>query len=126
MPKALLVLIAEFFLNKEKDMFMVRLSSSLTVNAFGLTGLAGDFAGYFIRSAIGLAVKKGSLGIDLGLDALKAGMAIPEFEKLAKAAHDKAIKRQYSEEEKRAIREEYLDIVDEFTRIAARRMPDAP
>lgn len=110
-------LITEFFTNKEKNLFIVRLTSSLTVTKLGLAGFIGDFVGYFMSSFLGLGVKYGKLGLDLGLDQLEEAMLLPEFEKTAKAAYDKATKRLYTEDEKRAIRQEYLDIVDKFTRL---------
>lgn len=103
---------------------MVRLGVSLMLADFGLVGPLGDIVGWFLRSALGFFVMEGKFAIDLGLDSLKEAMSIPEFKEAATKEYEKATAKKYTEEEKNAIRQEYLDTLDKFTRLSG--VPNNP
>lgn len=97
--------------NEYRDAFIVRLGSTLLLAKFGIAGPVGNFLGIFVRGFIGLMVETGIFQIDLLLDAYREGKKIPEFEKAATEAYEKATAKIYDEETKNAIRKEYLDIL---------------
>ena len=100
--------------NDHRDSFLVRLGTNLLLAKFGIVGPAADFLGLFVRGFLGLLIETGIFQLDLLLDAYREGQKIPEFEKAATAAYHKATAKLYSEDQKRAIREEYLDILSEI------------
>lgn len=108
-----------FFTNDEKNSFMVRLGVTLTLNAWNLTGPFALVVSWFLRSALGLLVMGGKFAMDLELDALQEGVQLREFQEEAAKAYALATARVYDEGEKEAIRQQYLDIVDRFTRLSS-------
>lgn len=103
-----------FFTNRSKDLFVIQLGVKLLLVQWGLTGILGSVAGYFLRSTLGFAMDNGIFVIDVTLDAIKEGITLDEFKDHAKIAYDKATAKVYKEEEKLAIRQEYLDIISKF------------
>lgn len=99
---------------------MVRLGSQVFLAKYGITGAWADFLGYFVRSFMGAIVASTVFGIDLAMDSIKEGMKIPEFKKEATKAYELATRRVYNEEEKVAIRNQYFEILDKFTRLSDR------
>lgn len=59
---------------------------------------------------------KGIFAIDITINAVQTGMQMEKFKALAKKAHNKATARVYSEEEKSAIRQQYLIAIRDFAR----------
>lgn len=100
--------------NSYRDTFMVRLGTNLLFAQFGIVGPAANLLGIFARGFLGLLMETGIFQIDLLLDAYREGQKIPEFEKEAKAAYEKATARVYSEEEKSEIRKQYLEILSKI------------
>ena len=72
---------------------------------------------YFLERFLGALADNGILTLDLTLDARKIALEEKEFERDAKLIYDKAMARVYTEEEKRAIRAEYLRILAKFGRV---------
>jgi hypothetical protein len=93
---------------------MVRLGTKLLLGKFNLAGPLADFVGIFVRGFLGLLLETGIFQLDLLLDAYREGKKIPEFEKAATEAYEKATARVYSEEEKIEIRKQYLEILSKI------------
>src|SRR5690606_26001713 len=107
--------------SRSRDLFIVRLGTAAFLAKFGITGCLADVLGFFLRGLFGLALDKGIFIIDLGRDAFIEGLNREEFKKLAIPAYQKAKARLYTEEEKRAIREEFLAISRKFVRVGGVR-----
>lgn len=103
--------IARVMGNSYRDTFVVRLGTSLLLAQFGIVGPVATFISTFVRGFIGLLFETSVFQIDLLLDAYKEGKKIPEFEKAATEAYAKATAKVYTEEEKNAIRQQYLEIL---------------
>ena len=97
--------------NEYRDSFMVRLGSSLILGKFGIVGPLADLIGLFLRGVLGLLIEDGTFLIDISLDAYREGKKIPEFEKAATEAYQKATAKIYDEEKKNEIRKQYLAIL---------------
>lgn len=117
-------LLVGFLSNKEKDLFTVRLGTRLLLLKYGVDGFWADAIGWVIRSTIGLGLSIGVYLIDLTSDALLEGMKIEEFKKIAEEEYKKAAAKVYTEAEKDAIRQEFLDTLDRYTDLGG--VPDNP
>lgn len=84
----------------------------MLLTSLGIAGPAATLLGFFLRGLVGLLMEDGTFLIDVSLDAYREGAKIPQFEKDAKAAYDKATAKAYSEEEKNEIRRQYLAILN--------------
>lgn len=93
---------------------MVRLGTKLLLAEFGIVGPVADLVSLFARGFIGLLMETAVFQVDLLLDAYREGQKIPEFEKAAKEAYDKATAKIYDEVKKNEIRQEYLDILSKI------------
>lgn len=109
----MLELLQKVFFGKNKDMFIVQLGSALLLTSFGIAtgGVAGVVLGFLLRGFLGVFVEKGIFVIDLTLDSLREGAKLKEFEKAATEAYNKATAKVYNEDEKQAIRKQYLEII---------------
>jgi len=104
-------LIVRFFFTKNRSMFIVQMGSALLLANFGIVGIANTFLRFFISGVLGILIEDGTFVIDVGLDKIREGTKLKEFEKEAKAIYEKAMARVYDETEKQKIREQYLAIV---------------
>jgi len=102
-----------------KNSFVVQLGVGLWLASFGITGVWADFLAYPLSWFIGSLVDKGIYKIDITLNAIRTGDQMDKYKELAKKAHDKAVARVYTEEEKRAIRQQYLDTIRDFARFGS-------
>lgn len=91
--------------------------------AIGLTGPFGAFLGFFAAMFLGDLLDKALIKLDIGIDKWKEAMKDPKWRDAAKKAYDKASARVYTEEEKDAIRKEYLDALGEYATFG-HGMPD--
>lgn len=106
--------LAQVMGNSYRDTFMVRLGSTLLLGKYGITGPVADLVGPIVRGFLGLLLESGIFRLDLLLDAYREGKKIPEFEKAASEAYAKATAKIYTEEEKVAIRKQYLDVLSKI------------
>lgn len=97
--------------NDNRDLFIVHLGSKLILAKFGIVGPVANFVSIFLRGIIGLLIEDGTYLIDISLDAYREGKKIPEFEKAASEAYEKATAKIYDEDKKNEIRKQYLDII---------------
>lgn len=111
MTRPTALFLTRLFTNEFKDSFSAHLGSTLILGKFNLAGPIASALGFLLRSVIGFLMETGIYKIDLTLDALKEGQKQKQFEKDALEAYKKATKKVYSEEEKNAIRAEYLKII---------------
>ena len=111
---------------KVADSFIVKLAVELGLKklavlfppaAFLFTGCLGDVVGHFAGKFIGFLADQGILVIDLGADAIKVAFERREYREAAIAAYKKARARVYTEEEKRAIRKQYLDAIRKYVSV---------
>ncbi len=106
--------VARFLSNKHKDLFIVEMGVTLLMVRYGISGVAAKFIGFFLKGTIGMLMESGIYIIDIGLDALKEGSKLVEFEKEATKLYNKTIAKVYDEEEKEKIRKEYLDVISKI------------
>lgn len=100
--------------SKGKDLFIVRLGTSLILTKLGIVGVGAKALAPFVAGFIGLIYELGVFQIDLSLDSLKEGRKLEEFKDQAEKAYQHAVERVYAEDEKQKIREQYLAIVSKF------------
>lgn len=105
-----------------KNSFTVQLGVGIWLASWGITGIWADFFSYPLSWFVGSLIDKGIFVIDLTVNAIKTGMQLEKFKELAKKAHEKATARVYTEEEKRAIRQQYLETIRDFARFG--RVPN--
>lgn len=110
MIKAIEFLI-QMYKSPSRHLFTVQLGVAVLLAKFGIAGFAAVVIGMFLRGALGVLVDAGIYKIDLLLDAVKEGMKLKEFEKIATELYNKTMERVYSETEKQAIRKQYLEII---------------
>lgn len=103
--------IARVFSNEYRNTFTVRFVTTLLLSKFGIVGFLGDTISFFIRGFLGVFIEEGIFQIDVLLDAWREGQKLVEFKERALEAYKKATAKIYDEEQKNAIRKEYLDII---------------
>ena len=111
MNRSAALFVARLFTNTQKDMFSVKLGVALLLAKFGIVGSLADFLSYFIRAILGALMEEGTFLIDIKIDAYKEGKKLKEFEQKAGELYAKAMAKKYTEDQKNAIRKEYLEII---------------
>jgi hypothetical protein len=111
MNRGLAFFIARVLSSKNRDLFIVRLGTTLLLAKFGIVGVAGSFAGFFLRGVLGVLIEDGTFLIDISIDAYREGQKLDEFKIHAKEAYEKATAKIYDEAKKQEIREQYLEII---------------
>lgn len=94
-----------------KNLFLVELASKLMSRSLALPPVVMQIFEFVVQWVLGVGLSLGILKIDLTADAWTMAEKIEEYKELALKAHDKAIKRVYTEEEKVEIREEYMRLL---------------
>lgn len=109
--------IGKIFFSQHRDLFTVKLGSNLLLLQLGLVPLSlpGKIVGFILRGVLGFAADSGVYLIDLGIDSLREGMKLEDFEKEAKAAYEHTTAKVYDEAEKQAIRKKYLETIRKIT-----------
>lgn len=102
-----------------KNSFIVHLGVSLWLASVGLTGGWAAFVSPILCWILGDLLDKGIYVIDLTLDSIKVGMQEKEFKEAAEAAYNRASARVYTEAEKVAIRQQYLDALAAFAKFGS-------
>jgi hypothetical protein len=102
--------------------FAVQLGLKALATSFpGVSWLFGGFFGsilaYFGEKYLNFMVTRGILHIDLGKYAIDVGLEQHEYRKLIMEAYKRATEKVYTEEEKVAIRKQYLDAIRKFVRV---------
>lgn len=105
-----------------KDSFIVKLGIELGLTSLALSlhapwlvkGCIGDIIAEIAQRFIGHLMDEGIYVIDLGVDAIKIAYSRKEYREAAVKAYGKAKARVYTEEEKRAIRKEFQDIIRKY------------
>lgn len=107
------------------DSFIVRLAVELGFTALKLEfpPLAGFISafqpilGFFARKYLGFLTDKGITLIDLTEDSIEIGRQKSEYKDAIEKAYANAAAKKYTEEEKNAIRQQYLDAIRKFVRV---------
>lgn len=109
-----------------KNSFIVRFAIELWYSALmGAWPVGAPFLAFIrplveplIAQLLGSFVDFGILQLDLSADSIKIGLERKEYRADIERVYAKAMARVYTEEEKRAIRSEYLRILAKFGRVA--------
>ncbi len=96
------------------DSFSVQYASFLIVAKWGLGAFFGPIAAFFVAIVLGAGVDLAILAIDISIDRLKEAMKEEKWKDAAAKAYANASKKVYTEEEKNAIRKEYLDALGDY------------
>lgn len=80
-------------------------------------GPLGFVIGYFAEKYLNFMVTQGILAIDLTAQSWKVAFEASEYREAALKAYQKATARVYTEEEKVAIRQQYLKILRDFAAV---------
>lgn len=106
--QGLLIFLIKVLTTKNRDLFIVRLGATLTLNKWNI---AGPLPNFIMRSILGAAIEGGVLLIDIGLDSYREGEKLAEFKVASREAYAKATARLYTEDEKREIRNQYKELI---------------
>ena len=99
---------------KARDSFTVQYGVQLLLASKGLTGFVGKIVGFVAAWILGDMVDLGILKIDLTIDKLKQALKEVQWRDAALKAYNKATAKVYTDEEKQAIRDEYLKALDNY------------
>lgn len=108
-----------------KDLFVVKLGVKLGIEAlkrsapwwigkFVLSGPLGFVISFFGEKFLGLLVERAIIQIDIGINGIKEAMSLEEYRQFAKETYERASAKVYTEEEKKVIRQQYLDALSRF------------
>ena len=97
-----------------KDAFVLNFAIRYWLASQGLPPIVKSFLTRILTAIIGSLLDKGILKIDLTIDAIEMAKDSKEFRADAIAAYKTATARVYSDEEKAAIRKQYLEIARRF------------
>lgn len=111
MNKGFAFFLARVLSNKNRNLFTVRLGTTLLLSRFGIVGVPARFLSFFIRGFIGILIEDGTFLIDVALDAYREGQKLEEFKVKARQAYEEATAKIYDETEKEKIRQQYLEII---------------
>lgn len=100
-----------------KNSFTVQLGVRLLLESLHITGCFNSFLSPFLAYFFGAALDFSIFNISLTINSLQVGMKYEKFREHAIVAYKKAKAKVYTEEEKRAIRKEFLDATRDFVRI---------
>lgn len=102
---------------KARDTFAVRLGARLVIRKFGIGGCPGDFLAGLLAHLMGAGVDWGIYTIDISLTSIEAGTKLAEFRRDALVIYRQAKSKLHTDEEKRALRKQALDVLDRFTSV---------
>lgn len=115
MDRGVALFIARVFSTKRRGDLEIRLGVRLILAKYGLvSGPIYSILNFIMTSAIGFLKEEASFRIDLALDSWKEGTKLKDFETEAREMYDKVYAKLYSEEEKNAIRKQYLELIARF------------
>jgi len=97
-----------------RNSFTVQYAVHLWIAAIGLAGFPAMIVGFIASYVLGSMLDIGIVNLDIQIDKLKQAMKDPQWRKAAEAAYKKASSGVYTEEEKDAIRKEYLAALDAY------------
>lgn len=99
-----------------KDSFVVQYSILLWLQAVGVsaTGPIGLILIFFLSRVLGSMLDFGILQADIALDKLGQALRSDQWRKAALQAYQRASSKVYTEDEKNAIRKEYLDALTKY------------
>lgn len=109
-----------------KDSFIVKLAVELGFKTLALQfpaiswlfiGCPANFLEFFAIRYLGFLADKGILVIDLSKDSIEIALHRRDYREAAIKAYKKATAKVYTEEEKRAIRKQYLDTIRKFVSV---------
>lgn len=108
-----------------KDLFVVQFAAELILQklkvampgASWLFEILGPIWNFFATRWLGYAIEMGVLVIDLTNDSIDIALEQEAWKDAAAKAYKKATAKVYTEEEKRAIRQQYLDALRKWARV---------
>lgn len=100
-----------------KDSPTLRLAVELWLAAIGVTGFPAKILSAVATFVVGSMMDKVIKSIDIKTDTLKQAMKDPVWRERATALYAKASAKVYSEEEKDAIRKEYLKALGDYASV---------
>lgn len=87
---------------------------ALATAALGLSGFGAWIFGLVAANVLGVMLDRGIIVMDIGIDKLKEALKDPQWRAAAEKAYKKASARVYTEEEKNAIRKQYIDALSKY------------
>ena len=97
-----------------KDSFVLKFLVNKWIILAGVTGFWGGILAWGAAWILGDMADRGIVKLDLKIDDLKQAMKEEKWKKQAVEYYAKAGVRLYTEEEKNAIRNEYLDLLSDY------------
>lgn len=97
-----------------KNSFVVQFLVSKWLLAIGATGFFGGILGIVAAWILGDFADRGIVKIDLNIDQIKEALRDEKWKKQAVEYFHEAGARLYSEEEKNAVRQHYLDALADY------------
>jgi hypothetical protein len=97
-----------------KNSFIIEYATQLWLASIGVSGVPGMILGKIVAFALGDMADRGIIIIDLTIDKLKQALKEPQWREAAQKAYENAAARVYTEDEKNAIRQQYMDALRNF------------
>lgn len=97
-----------------KNSFVVQYAVHLAVAAFGLSGIPATLFAFVATRILGVMLDRGIIVLDIQIDRIKEALKDPQWRAAAEKAYMNATARVYTEEEKIAIRKQYLDALAKY------------
>lgn len=97
-----------------RNSFIIKYGVGLWLASIGLTGPLGAFVAFIAAWILGDIADRGIIVLDLSIDSIRQALSESQWRDEAKKAYDHAVARVYTEAEKNAIRQEYLDALSKF------------
>ncbi len=110
-----------FLVNFAVELGLKALALSLPKLSFLFSGFFGSVITHFAVKYLNFMVERGILLIDLGKYAIEVGLEQKEYREMIEKAYKNAIAKVYTEEEKGAIRKQYLDAIRKFVHVGGVR-----
>lgn len=100
-----------------KNSFVVEYAVHLLIASMNISGPFAALIAYLAKTILGELLDRGIIELDIQIDKLKEGLKSDQWKDAIEKAYAKASSKVYTEEEKNAIRQEYLDAIRKYAYI---------
>ncbi len=94
--------------------FIVQYAVQMGIASLGLGGPIGAFVAFLAEKFLGVLLDRGLIKLDISMDGWAEARKDPKWKDAAEKAFNRATARVYTEEEKDAIRKEYLAALSNY------------
>ena len=99
-----------------KNSFVVNYAVHLWIASLGVSGPFGALIAYVAKLILGEMLDRGLIVVDIQMDRLNEALKDSQWRDAAEKAYKKAVAKVYTEEEKDAIRKQYVAALVKYAR----------